>query len=88
MLSPAKDKTAQLIMASVMSAGLNRLLITLDTAGVIDGLYVTNNNYAYYSMLNGDAFAKKFGGGSSDDEDWFLLTITGKDVGGVANRHS
>jgi hypothetical protein len=54
--------------------------ITLDTAGVIDGLYVTNNNYAYYSMLNGDAFAKKFGGGSSDDEDWFLLTITGKDV--------
>jgi hypothetical protein len=59
--------------------------ITLDTAGVIDGLYVTNNNYAYYSMLNGDAFAKKFGGGSSDDKDWFLLTITGKDVGGVVN---
>jgi hypothetical protein len=58
--------------------------ITLDTAGVIDGLYVTNNNYAYYSMLNGDAFAKKFGGSSSNDEDWFLLTITGKDVVGAA----
>jgi hypothetical protein len=57
--------------------------ITLDIAGVVDGLYVTNNNYAYYSMLNGDAFAKKFGGSSGDDEDWFLLTITGKDVGGV-----
>jgi hypothetical protein len=58
--------------------------IILDTAGVVDGLYVTNNNYAYYSMLNGDAFAKKFGGGSGDDEDWFLLTITGKDAGGIA----
>jgi hypothetical protein len=58
-------------------------VITLDKAGVVDGLYVTNNNYAYYSMLNGDAFAKKFGGSSGNDEDWFLLTIMGKDVGGV-----
>ena len=56
--------------------------VTLDTAGVVDSLYVTNNNFAYYSMLNGDAFAKKFGGSSGGDEDWFLLTITGKDAGG------
>jgi hypothetical protein len=54
--------------------------ITLNTAGVVEGLYVTNNNYAYYSMLNGDAFAKKFGGSGGDDQDWFLLTIRGKDV--------
>jgi hypothetical protein len=58
--------------------------ITLDNAGVIDGLYVTNTNYAYYSMLNGDMFAKKFGGETGDDEDWFLLTITGKDGDGAA----
>lgn len=56
--------------------------ITLDDAGVLDSLYMTNNNYAYYSMLNGDAFAKKFGGESGDDEDWFLLTIMGKDAAG------
>jgi hypothetical protein len=31
-------------------------------------------------MLNGDAFAKKFGGSGGDDQDWFLLTIRGKDV--------
>jgi hypothetical protein len=58
-------------------------VITLGTAGIVDGLYVTNNNYAYYSMLSGDVYAKKFGG-SSNDEDWFLLTITGKDVVGAA----
>jgi hypothetical protein len=56
--------------------------MTLNTTGVVGGLYVTNNNYAYYSMLNGDAYAKKFGGDSGDEEDWFLLTITGKDAGG------
>ncbi len=57
--------------------------ITLDTADIINGLYATNNNYTYYSMLNGDAFAKKFGGQGGDDPDWFLLTITGTDLGGV-----
>ena len=57
--------------------------VTLNTEGIVDGLYVTNNNYAYYSMLNGDAFAKKFGGDSGDEPDWFLLTITGKDTSGV-----
>ncbi len=49
-------------------------------AAEIDGLYVTNSNYAYYSMLNGDAFAKKFGGDDGNDPDWFLLTITGRDA--------
>ena len=58
-------------------------MMTVDSARTVEGFYVTNNNYAYYSMLNGDAIAKKFGGGSGDDEDWFLLTITGKDAGGV-----
>lgn len=36
------------------------------------GCYVTNNAYAYLSMLNGDAYCKQF-----DDTDWFLLTATG-----------
>ena len=56
--------------------------MTLNTAGVVDGFYVTNNNYAYYSMLNGDLYSKKFGGISGDEEDWFMLTITGKDAAG------
>jgi hypothetical protein len=31
-------------------------------------------------MLQGDSFAKKFGGLSGDDPDWFTLTITGYDA--------
>jgi len=56
--------------------------ITLDMVAVVDNIYVTNNNYAYYSMLAGDAYAKKFGGLSGNDPDWFKLTITGKDTAG------
>lgn len=36
---------------------------------------VSNNNYAANSMLNGDSFAKQFGGATGDDPDWFLLSI-------------
>jgi hypothetical protein len=56
--------------------------ITLDSPGVVGGLYVTNNNYAYYSMLNGDLYSKKFGGIDGNDPDWFLLTIIGEDSDG------
>jgi hypothetical protein len=45
------------------------------TGGSAEGMWVTNNAYAYYSMLDGDGFAKKFGGVSGDDPDYFLLTI-------------
>lgn len=48
-----------------------------ETIDNIDGIYVTNNTYAYYSMLEGDAFAKKFGGLTGDDPDFFKLTIYG-----------
>ena len=46
-----------------------------DEGTVIPGFYITNSSYAYTSMLNGDAYAKKFAQG-----DWFKLTITGYDA--------
>lgn len=58
-------------------------IITLEAPGIVDGLHVTNSSYAYYSMLFGDAFAKKFGGQTGNDPDFFLLTITGKDADGA-----
>lgn len=45
---------------------------------VIDGFYITNSTYAALSMLQGDSFAKKFGGETGNDADWFKLSITGK----------
>ena len=56
--------------------------ITLSDVQTVTGLYVTNNNYAYYSLLLGSLYSKPFGGPSGDDEDWFKLTITGKDLAG------
>ena len=43
--------------------------------GAVNGVYVTNNTYTYYSMLEGDAFAKKFGGETGNDPDFLKLTI-------------
>lgn len=43
--------------------------------GSLAGLWVTNSTYTYLSMLNGDSFAKKFGGETGDDPDFYLLTI-------------
>ena len=43
--------------------------------GVVDGLWVNNSTYAYLSMKDGDSFAKKFGGETGDDQDYFLLSI-------------
>ncbi len=43
--------------------------------GAMQGVYVNNSTYTYLSMKNGDAIAKKFGGLSGNDPDFFLLTI-------------
>lgn len=43
----------------------------------IDGFYVTNSTFAALSMEFGDAIAKKFGGVSGNDPDWFKLSIKG-----------
>ncbi len=45
------------------------------TTTKLSGLYVTNSTYAYLSMKNGDQFAKKFGGVTGNDPDYFKLMI-------------
>ncbi len=42
-----------------------------------DGFYITNTTYAYKSMKLGDNFAKKFGGVSGNDPDFFKVTVKG-----------
>ena len=51
--------------------------VPVEYAPYLKGLYVTNTTYAALSMKNGDAFAKKFGGTSGNDSDYFILTIKG-----------
>jgi hypothetical protein len=57
--------------------------LTLDEPTVMSGMYITNNNYAYYAMADGDDFTTKFGGADGNNADWFILTITGHDVNAV-----
>lgn len=45
------------------------------------GFYVTNSTYAYNSMRDGDGLAKKFGGATGNDQDWFTLTARGYSSG-------
>lgn len=47
-------------------------------------IWITNTTWAALSMQQGDAFAKKFGGASGDDPDFFALTVTGLDAFGIA----
>ncbi|MDX5320563.1 MAG: DUF4465 domain-containing protein [Bacteroidota bacterium] len=52
---------------------------------VLESISVTNTSYTYYSLKNGDAFAKKFGGIDGTDPDYLILHITGKRNGSWIN---
>lgn len=58
--------------------------IVLPTPQIILGAEFTNTTYAGLSMMNGDAFAKQFGGLTGDDPDFFRLFIEGIDGGGAS----
>lgn len=47
-------------------------------------VYVSNTTYAALSMQDGDSFAKKFGGATGNDPDFFRLTVYGTDSAGKA----
>ena len=53
---------------------------TLPAGQSIEGMFVTNTTLAGLSMLNGDGYAKKFGGALGNDPDWFKLTAYGIDA--------
>jgi len=63
----------------IVTYGSHNNLHIVDTthADSVLGFYITNNTYAYRSMLNGDGFSKKFGGVTGNDTDFFQLKIKG-----------
>lgn len=56
-------------------------VVTFGTDVNVDSMSISNNAYAYFSMLNGDGFAKQFGGASGNDPDFLLLRIFGMHAG-------
>ncbi len=58
--------------------------ITFAEPTIVVSAAIANTTYAALSMQDGDSFAKKFGGVSGDDPDFFLLTITGHNTDNTA----
>lgn len=57
--------------------------IDLPAGITAQSMQLTNTTYAALTMLNGDGFAKQFGGPTGDDPDFFKLNITGLDTLGT-----
>lgn len=54
-------------------------VITLPAGTRPVDVHLTNTTYAALSMRDGDSFAKKFGGPTGNDPDFFRVIITGRD---------
>ena len=52
-------------------------MIRFDAPAELASIDVSNTTYAALSMLQGDSFAKKFGGDSGNDADFLKLTFIG-----------
>jgi hypothetical protein len=67
--------------AVVFNSSSGDAVVTFGATVNVQSMDVSNTAYAYFSMLNGDAFAKKFGGNTGNDADFFKLTIQGFQAG-------
>ncbi len=56
-------------------------IIRRTTPAFWGGMWVTNSTLTYYSLKDGDGFAKKFGGVTGRDLDWFKMVIHGYSLG-------
>ena len=61
----------------VSYTGGSDAIVTLPAGRTVASASFANTTYAYLSMRDGDGFAKKFGGASGTDPDFFKLTING-----------
>ena len=75
------DGSAQYAVAYTMGAQTDVYAADSSTQ-TITGCYVTNNLWAYQSVVEGDYSSTPFGGTTGNDPDWFKLTATGKNANG------
>lgn len=59
------------------AVGYGSSMINLPVGKAAAWVYVTNTTTAFYSMNDGDMFAKKFGGSTGNDPDFFEVIFTG-----------
>ena len=52
-------------------------LLNATKGSVLSGVYITNTTLVDSSLSHGDGIAKKFGGATGNDSDWFKVTIFG-----------
>ena len=78
-----ESQTYGVVFVDPSSTGLPTISVPND-AGSLSSVRVTNTTYAALSMRDGDSFAKKFGGDSGNDPDFFRLTIEGKSTAGTS----
>jgi len=64
---------------------------TIEIADTIKGeqlesIYLNNSTYTALTMRDGDQFTEKFGGATGIEPDWFMVTIKGIGVDGIATQ--
>ncbi len=59
------------------AVGYNTSTINLPSGQFVESVYVANTTNAFHSMNAGDSFAKKFGGLTGNDPDFFEVIFTG-----------
>lgn len=64
------------------TSGAETDVLTLPRPARVQGFMVNNTTYAALAMRHGYLWAKRFGGATGTDPDWFRLTITGCDLAG------
>lgn len=70
-----QGKDSRTYAVAYVAGGQNYIAIDPTTVATVKGIYISNSTYGYRSMEQGDAFAKKFGGLTGLDPDFFKLTI-------------
>ncbi len=77
--APETGTAEDAIYAVAFGSNPGQAVITLPPyqSGTPLTVRITNTTYNYFSMLEGDDFAKKFGGEDGEDPDFFTLTIIG-----------
>lgn len=72
--------------AVIYNAAAGDAVITFGAEVQLNSVDITNTAYNYFSMRDGDAFAKKFGGNSGTDADFFKLEFQGFRGGSLTNK--